>query len=600
MASLHKILLAQMLKRGGWWSSAEDELKSMQRSSASNIQAANTSEEWLMSCMLARECSLSSGWTGNGLDEPNSRNPLVEASLTDFTDLSNGFSDGPDHSGSGLVFCTSICGRVLLVARETLIFVYELKGSSLQPLSSVICPRRVLAMSMDISTGRNAVAALLEGRMGMVCELRHGRPLGKKDSYDQCVKTQASFNKTATRTAILTCGDTDYETETHWIAHSVFPTDSHAGPSRSHQQESISFDSVEIRADGGMITLEEVDNETMRDDNWIDHTWNLNLRSEPEASRASTASHNLRECSGQIPIESGSSTFYHHLCADEDPPRSVAICPQRQCVAFGCSAGIELHWIDAPTGQSLSRWFPLTAPSDYLYFLPPRPGVESAKKLRLISSAAHPTDRPALTRKFHVPRPTLSAFWASFGMDTTGGRPGRHSSDHFRAVPLSDGHHVLFLDPAQGNLYLGCDAPFGSETKLLRKMLLVPPDRTSHIPQLYTAAEDLTWGPRVVASYNGVIVLYSIPPDMFHLSRAEQMSESQVLYTSTHHETNSDSWLQWLGQDYGPSRPERSPVWPILIHGTRIGECKGVRELAVYTEPQLTVWAFGMGAKGKT
>lgn len=66
----------------------------------------------------------------------------------------------------------------------------------------------------------------------------------------------------------------------------------------------------------------------------------------------------------------------------------------------GCSAGIELHWIDALTGRNMSRWFPLTATSDYLRFLAPHPDFESAKKLRLISSAAHPSNKPVTFRKF--------------------------------------------------------------------------------------------------------------------------------------------------------------------------------------------------------
>ena len=57
------------------------------------------------------------------------------------------------------------------------------------------------------------------------------------------------------------------------------------------------------------------------------------------------------------------------------PARSVAICPSRKCVAFGCRLGIELHWVDALTGGDLNRWFPLAAPSDHLYFLPQRAGV---------------------------------------------------------------------------------------------------------------------------------------------------------------------------------------------------------------------------------
>lgn len=46
---------------------------------------------------------------------------------------------------------------------------------------------------------------------------------------------------------------------------------------------------------------------------------------------------------------------FQNLCSKDDPPRSVSICPQRQCIAFGCGAGLELHWVDALTGQDLNR-----------------------------------------------------------------------------------------------------------------------------------------------------------------------------------------------------------------------------------------------------
>lgn len=46
---------------------------------------------------------------------------------------------------------------------------------------------------------------------------------------------------------------------------------------------------------------------------------------------------------------------YRNVCTEEDPPASVAISPTRQCIAFGCKAGVELYWIDPTTGQNLNR-----------------------------------------------------------------------------------------------------------------------------------------------------------------------------------------------------------------------------------------------------
>ena len=42
-------------------------------------------------------------------------------------------------------------------------------------------------------------------------------------------------------------------------------------------------------------------------------------------------------------VEKEAKSTYRNICSEEDLPRSVAICPQRRCVAFGCHGGIELH-----------------------------------------------------------------------------------------------------------------------------------------------------------------------------------------------------------------------------------------------------------------
>jgi len=171
-------------------------------------------------------------------------------------------------------------------------------------------------------------------------------------------------------------------------------------------------------------------------------------------------------------VEQEAKCSYRNICSEEDGPRSVAICPQRRCVAFGCQGGIELHCklnpvfqpsdvtsdvkdlgVDALTGQDLNRWFPLTAPTDFLYFLPPRLGIDSAKKLRLISSAAHPEEMNPLVKRFGINRGSI----AHWGIR----EPRLGQSDHFQAVPLSDGYNVLFTDPVSANLCLGSDAPLG-------------------------------------------------------------------------------------------------------------------------------------------
>ena len=93
--------------------------------------------------------------------------------------------------------------------------------------------------------------------------------------------------------------------------------------------------------------------------------------------------------------------------------------------------------------------------------------------------------------------------------------------DHYRAIPLSDGVHVLFTDPTSGLLCLGSDAPLGGPTKLIRKFVFLPPGyistTTKLLPACYSAAQELQWGVRVVVAYvDGSLVLFNIPSDCFN------------------------------------------------------------------------------------
>ena len=89
----------------------------------------------------------------------------------DFTELMSGYPTTLD-TAKELIFIASSCGNYLLVAEAGIIYVYELMGGNLKVLTSVICPRKVLAMSIDGSSRTLAVAALLEGRMGFMCNLQ--------------------------------------------------------------------------------------------------------------------------------------------------------------------------------------------------------------------------------------------------------------------------------------------------------------------------------------------------------------------------------------------------------------------------------------------
>ena len=333
-----------------------------------------------------------------------------------------------------------------------------------------------------------------------------------------------------------------------------------------------------------------------------------------------------------MPIENGPRSLYRNLCSDDDPPRSVAICPQRRCVAFGCSSGIELHWVDALTGQDLNRWFPLTAPSDFLFFLPPRKSIDSAKKLRLISSAARPGERPAIAEGPFGTRLKSSPFWERFpvllgqfndspdtdliqgSLGRLRGDAGRSSltgrmdcSDHYRAIPLSDGYHILFTDPRTGLLCLGSDAPVGGPTKLLRKIWFQGPKGLGS-PIAYCAGADLSCGVRIVAAFgNGTeqaIWLFSVPGDVFATNQGGQspLSASSYLRSKSGQDSQASEWIDWWPDDGLQEwlNNSRDPVagilprsvWPVKVRGQQIGTCSGLVDLTIDSGPDMTIWAF--------
>jgi hypothetical protein len=333
-----------------------------------------------------------------------------------------------------------------------------------------------------------------------------------------------------------------------------------------------------------------------------------------------------------MPIENGPRSLYRNLCSDDDPPRSVAICPQRRCVAFGCSSGIELHWVDALTGQDLNRWFPLTAPSDFLFFLPPRKSIDSAKKLKLISSAARPSERPAIAERPFGVRTKSSPFWERFPValgqfDNSSdadliqgsllrlrGDAGRSSltgrmdcSDHYRAIPLSDGYHILFTDPSTGLLCLGSDAPVGGPTKLLRKIWFQGP-KGEGSPLTYAAGANLSCGVRIVAAFsNGIeqtIWLFSVPRDVFATNQGGQspLSASSYLRSKSGQENSNSEWINWWPDDGLQEwlNNARDPVagilprsvWPVKVRGQQISTCSGLVDLTIDAGPDMTIWAF--------
>ncbi|PVH85688.1 hypothetical protein DL98DRAFT_511267 [Cadophora sp. DSE1049] len=597
ISSLNSQLLRRMLCRMGY---SDGVIQNNTSNAPSGFRT--LSPEWVMSKRIAREYAL--GPDVSRMSKTNSA--LCEISTIDFTEIEVHYP-GPDLAST--TFTVSSCGRFLMAANGCLVYVYELNrfhksGDSavypglLRPITSVICPRRILACSMDTSSQRYAIAILLDGRMGLVCDIT--------------VLNQSSTPSSPPKST--------FEEPRHF---------SHRDSDPSLLYSSTSGDEF-----GWQDALQSD----------IPGKYQVEQQSPEQTPGYGTS----------MPVEEGPRSLYRNLCSEDDPPRSVAICPQRRCVAFGCSSGLELHWVDALTGQDLNRWFPLTAPSDYLFFLPPRKSVDSAKKLRLISSAGRPHERSSMSSRAFGHRARTSLFWERFGWGLshfdeddadTGGAghvPGsaqgiltrlridasRSSligrmdcSDHYRAVPLSDGYHILFTDPASGLLCLGSDAPVGGPTKLLRKIWFHCPESestmgssTTTTPVAYTAGSDLTHGVRVCAAFGTgseqSIWLFSVPTDIFGASQLPKASSTTAswLNASSSHDTVAakaeDEWMNWWPSDGlqqwlssgSPSDPAPGilpkSVWPVKIQGQRIGTCKGLVDLAMDSGRHMAVWAF--------
>ncbi|RSM05358.1 hypothetical protein CEP52_006301 [Fusarium oligoseptatum] len=178
-------------------------------------------------------------------------------------------------------------------------------------------------------------------------------------------------------------------------------------------------------------------------------------------------------------------------------------------------------------------------------------------------------------------------------------------ADHDRAVPLSDGSHILFTDPKTGYLCLGTDAPAGSLNRLIRKVWFRPPaNASSPLPVLYAAGADIRHGVRVVATFsvNGgdgmqldsdevatgcgsgpqkvmdmdadkqMIVFYTIPPDLF-------LAMSQGSYGD----------IDFTGD---PSSEATAKAYPLEIRGQAVAICSNLVELALDSGPDMVLWAF--------
>lgn len=77
----------------------------------------------------------------------------------------------PSESYKSRVCITSLCGGYCAIAFGLTISTYNIEGDTMMLVNQIECEATVLAISVDASPGRLALAALLEGRIGTYNDL---------------------------------------------------------------------------------------------------------------------------------------------------------------------------------------------------------------------------------------------------------------------------------------------------------------------------------------------------------------------------------------------------------------------------------------------
>ncbi|OKL61901.1 hypothetical protein UA08_02425 [Talaromyces atroroseus] len=607
-ASLQQALLESMLKRAGWWDAW--------RRDCQTYRPANGVEQslvWRLSKRFATECVLSgrkvnvekSGFLPTGMVDFGqlSRESLPKESPGLSRDMFTGSAPrltaalrDPAFSRS-IKFSVSVCGHYVLIATGCMIYVYYLgnrnSGDTLPcrlsdsrtaeailrdndldilPVSSIGCPYEVLSAAIDTSTPKFVIAALLRGRVGMICDIK-GVPVH-------------------------------------------LPTE-HASPllhQGSSTTEQLSTDQVQNISEFREVIVSSA---------IIEHALNPDRR-------PTLTSRSVSSCRVMNRLTRAPRKYFHDICSLEDPPRSVSICPGRRCVAFGCGSGIELHWVDEKTQEDSRKLFPLSQPAEVLHFLPSRVEIDEASKLRLISSLAGPGASGCQCYRAANGEDVICQFHLSSRVNSfthwTPRKNGRLSlvkathCHHYRAMPVNDGLHILFIEPVTGLLCIGSDAPIGGPTNLTRAMICIPPSdglesKEERIPTVFAVGSDLSWGLRIVAAYQDRLVLYTVPVDVYNVLRRErELQGDNVMGDSDlardwflDNERNSKrrgslaqnqngDWEFLLRVSYRPT----AMLWPLKIYGKEIGRMDKVVDFSVQTSSGgVRVWAFGSSGEAR-
>ncbi|KAK5026088.1 hypothetical protein LTS07_007613 [Exophiala sideris] len=186
LASLDKNVQDPLLRSSGcqsaltadiqWLTESDDQGRDMSRQSSlfENENQVMVDKDWICSKRLATESRLSPEWRGSSLSHVSGSLPRLW--LMEEVDFSKIISQ--DVPSGRARFTVSTCGKFVLVVSQTDISLYSLcePGQSVTPIIRLAAGLEVLKVSMDTSSERFSVAALLAGRLGMLWDLL-GSPL---------------------------------------------------------------------------------------------------------------------------------------------------------------------------------------------------------------------------------------------------------------------------------------------------------------------------------------------------------------------------------------------------------------------------------------
>lgn len=319
-ASLEPSLLKAQSRRGGWTSYAEAQFNPL-----------HPARSHVLSRYLVVECVLGGGWTVDP--------PLVRKEVVDLVGIRRSSDTDSERSSTAqarnIIFTASVCGKYALFARGAEIDVYALDGPAFVPIARLQCIKPVAVVAMHTTSEHLAVAALLDDRTGTTFNLEVFR---RECHPAQDWEPAHELNNISTACASVTeLGPGDAVRSRYWEFNDGLG-DMRAGrPVR---------DSMMLR-DGseqhGHLRSQERPRAVMA---MARDTQYFTPYSNPQVHKAFRLSEDVS------PVQDNAAPkrcIYYNIGSPHDPPRSVAICPERRCTAFGCATGIELHWVSGLT-----------------------------------------------------------------------------------------------------------------------------------------------------------------------------------------------------------------------------------------------------------